>query len=67
MEATTEAYGMQQVKDAKFPDIEVVRSLWDVLMEAIFHFVQVLSHFHAFGGSNIFLENLVVVISFLKM
>ena len=28
----------QQVKDAKFPDIEVVRSLWDVLMEAICSF-----------------------------
>ena len=25
----------QQVKDAKFPDIEVVRMLWDVLMEAV--------------------------------
>lgn len=25
----------QQVKDAKFPDIDVIRMLWDVLMEAI--------------------------------
>jgi len=25
----------QQVKDAKFPDIEVIRMLWDVLMEAV--------------------------------
>ncbi|XP_072980220.1 uncharacterized protein [Typha angustifolia] len=25
----------QQVKDAKFPDIEVVRMLWDVLMDAV--------------------------------
>lgn len=25
----------QHVKDAKFPDIEVVRILWDVLMDAV--------------------------------
>jgi uncharacterized protein (DUF4415 family) len=25
----------QQVKDAKFPVIEVIRMLWDVLMEAV--------------------------------
>jgi len=25
----------QQVKDAKFPDLEVIRMLWDVLMEAV--------------------------------
>lgn len=25
----------QYVKDAKFPDIEVVRILWDVLMDAV--------------------------------
>jgi hypothetical protein len=25
----------QQVKYAKFPDIEVIRMLWDVLMEAV--------------------------------
>lgn len=25
----------QQVKEAKFPDIEVVRMLWDVLMDAV--------------------------------
>ncbi|XP_062183133.1 uncharacterized protein LOC133887199 [Phragmites australis] len=25
----------QQVKDAKFPDIDVIRMLWDVLMEAV--------------------------------
>lgn len=25
----------QQVKDAKFPDVDVVRMLWDVLMDAV--------------------------------